>query len=43
VAKHRTIEADLEIDESGQFVDDIAQDDLGDNVLIVRPETQGQA
>jgi DNA topoisomerase-6 subunit B len=40
VAKHRTVEADLQIDESGQFVEEPAEVDLGENVLIVNPDTQ---
>lgn len=42
VAKHRTVEADLQIDESGQFVEDSVEVDLGENVLIVTPEPQSQ-
>jgi len=34
VAKKRTSEADMQLDESGQFVEDNGQD-LGDNVLVV--------
>ncbi len=42
VAKHRTVEADLQIDESGQFVEEAEEaaiaEDFGANVLIVGPE-----
>ena len=43
VAKHHTIEADLKIDESGQFVETPIDQDLGDNVLIVSPQAEASA
>ncbi len=36
VAQERTVEADMKIDESGQYVED--EQDFGENVLIVDPE-----
>jgi DNA topoisomerase-6 subunit B len=43
LAKHRTVEADLQIDESGQFVEEAAAEDFGENVLIVGAEPSRQA
>ncbi len=43
VARHRTVEADLRIDESGQFMEAAAEEDFGDNVIIVSPEPLVQA
>lgn len=43
VAKHRTVEADLQIDESGQFVEEPAAENFGENVLIVGAEPPTQA
>ncbi len=42
VAKHRTVEADLQIDEGGRFVEEPAEEEFGENVLVVDTEPQAQ-
>ena len=37
VAKRKTAEADMKLDERGKAIDEEAEEDFGDNVLIVEP------
>ncbi len=43
VAKRKTAEADVKFDEHGKPIDEEDEEDFGDNVLIVEPETKPAA